>query len=532
MLKLSDDALISVLLFLSPAEVSHLALVSKRLLSFVSDDPNYNLWTSICSLFPLNLYRQLKNSHLTSELTDKQVARLMQGSHNISVLDWARCRYEDGATAKIDSQEAHAACTILDRFMIVVGGWGPGRANEVSVLDGGRSAEEDTTLLRPVHVENTNVGRFRYGMSVVTVKHEVKWRLLVFGGLTMGGYAGDCADMYYVDLTFTLNNMQEGVNATDAEIFAAPREAIMLVSAAHRRVPPVIQPQAAGGSSSSSSFSSDAVIPPSTRGYHTANVVNVGGRQCMLVFGGLHQRGPTNSLQVYDIDSNTWRAAAATGTAPSKRFGHTCTAVNPTGFMRATPTVLKDWRGKIYDDSLVRLIYCGGSDGSDLWRNGRDLRDIHVLTVDNRIKGKPPTLTWSSPILSSVQGINIVPGRCHSANLVGSKIICFGGGAEHTSEIVVIDLLPKKEPEEEWGIDQRQHRSGTRQELSAALASRPEALHFHLYSPFIDRRGEGKECPRPRQRLSHVSFSIGHHLFIQGGFSRHFRELGDLWRLD
>ena len=84
-------------------------------------------------------------------------------------------------------------------------------------------------------------------------------------------------------------------------------------------------------------------------GYHTANSVILNGEEHMLVFGGLHRRAPTNSMEVYNIGKNMWTTEGfaaiiliafrrstflkcwflridllgVTGRPPSPRFGHT-----------------------------------------------------------------------------------------------------------------------------------------------------------------------------------------------------------------
>jgi len=167
------------------------------------------------------------------------------------------------------------------------------------------------------------------------------------------------------------------------------------------------------------------------------------------------------------------------------------------------------------------LIFTGGSNGTDLVRDGRELRDIHILSVENRADGSF-SLSWSTPIIFAPGGENLIPGRCHTASLCGSKIIYFGGSAEHTSEVVVLDLLPSEASKSECEVIARRGGGGE--------AERP--FQYLLHSPFVDRRTLGKRCPRPWQRLSHVSFLVGTRLIIQGGFSKHFRELGDVWSCD
>lgn len=113
----------------------------------------------------------------------------------------------------------------------------------------------------------------------------------------------------------------------------------------------------------------------------------------MLVWGGLHQRGPTAELELLDIPSRVWRKGChspgwfdlllltpvsppvdscpgdAAGQEPSPRFGHSCVSV---------PCV--PWPGDTFGTSVGRLIFTGGSDGSDLVRNGRELREVRCAS--------------------------------------------------------------------------------------------------------------------------------------------------------
>jgi len=100
-------------------------------------------------------------------------------------------------------------------------------------------------------------------------------------------------------------------------------------------------------------------------------VVQLGGRDSLLVWGGLHHRAPTTRLELCDLTSHTWREVVAQGEEPSPRFGHSC-----------VPLLAADWAegtekttgaGEVAVD---RLVFTGGSDGSDLVRNGRELREV------------------------------------------------------------------------------------------------------------------------------------------------------------
>ena len=42
--------------------------------------------------------------------------------------------------------------------------------------------------------------------------------------------------------------------------------------------------------------------------YHTANIVSLAGHHSLLVWGGLHNRAPTTKLEIFDLETNVWRA--------------------------------------------------------------------------------------------------------------------------------------------------------------------------------------------------------------------------------
>ena len=43
-------------------------------------------------------------------------------------------------------------------------------------------------------------------------------------------------------------------------------------------------------------------------GYHSAAMVTLNNRPCMLVFGGIHDGASIAALEVYDLVHNTWRS--------------------------------------------------------------------------------------------------------------------------------------------------------------------------------------------------------------------------------
>jgi hypothetical protein len=129
------------------------------------------------------------------------------------------------------------------------------------------------------------------------------------------------------------------------------------------------------------------------RGFHAAVVVKINQKPTLLIWGGMHNNVPIGELQLFDIESRVWRAGSVIGSEPSPRFGHSC-------------SVLEDEFGNTH------LVMVGGSDGSDMIRDGRDYRQIHVLSViRNPQTPEADTLVWSSP---PINASGQVPGRCHT----------------------------------------------------------------------------------------------------------------------
>jgi len=227
----------------------------------------------------------------------------------------------------------------------------------------------------------------------------------------------------------------------------------------------------------------DRRFRPSTRGYHSATVCLVDGRHHLLVWGGLHQHTPTTRLEALDLTDGLWRAVASEGNEPSPRFGHTANAVN----------------GCVPASEDQQIIVTGGSDGADLIRNGNDFVDLYVLTIvrdraalarsgkvgspvrGNWVASSPGAgatspspspssgkksgsglddgqdrFVWTRPrvSLSDVPdlraglhqaSIGVLPGRCHSAAVLGGRqIVVFGGGAQNGNGVGVIRLVERE----------------------------------------------------------------------------------------
>jgi len=77
--------------------------------------------------------------------------------------------------------------------------------------------------------------------------------------------------------------------------------------------------------------------------------------------------------------------------------------------------------------SLLQLSYhfsiahekVGGGYGYDLARSGHDLEDVHYLDLNS--------WEWSKVELTNQPSDSRFLGRCHAYQLVGSKLVMFGG---------------------------------------------------------------------------------------------------------
>ncbi len=521
-LSLEFDTVVKIATFLTLPEVQRLSMTSTKLWHTVGE--NALFWQEylrarygyyrvanteggkLTSSFRNNyqeLIQQLeydiKSCGIDYSLTNKIVVK------HLDLLDGLRytfLNYCDLDNEGIWEMEGHSGALILDRYWIIVSGWPMdehfdnsalcldlGHHNQISPdiyqadyddtisIDGDYTSPIDQIFVQ--NIPQIPINRFVYGFTVssLCLPDELDYlynssdkapsnyskRLILFGGLTLGGYRGDVNGMYTFDVSFFDAETNEEISDIDAfscnyPIFSRARWSGNLTS--HQRV-------------------DAAALVPITRGYHTANVIKLNGdRRCLVLFGGLHDHEPCNSLEIYDIDSNTWvyngdnttcsslQQYVVSGAGPCGRFGHSSTLIGN------------------------KLYVCSGSDGNDLIRNGSELKDLYILEFSyahNR-------LTWSQPIIPNNIPHFFYPGRCHTATVSGDKIFFFGGGASHSNDIVVFDTRTNALSLPELCVDE-------------------EGL---FVTP----------------RLSAIAVSRGVELFIFGGFSRDYGQFGDLWKVD
>ncbi len=115
-------------------------------------------------------------------------------------------------------------------------------------------------------------------------------------------------------------------------------------------------------------------------------VVQLDRRDSLLVWGGLHQAAPTARLELCDLETHVWRAGRAQGREPAPRFGHTCVPLRADEWR---PPACAEGRERAdLSGAVDRLIFTGGSNGSDLVRNGIEFREVsYFVNPVHRLPG-------------------------------------------------------------------------------------------------------------------------------------------------
>ena len=145
---------------------------------------------------------------------------------------------------------------------------------------------------------------------------------------------------------------------------------------------------------------------PMARGYHSAAASACG--RYLYIFGGIAEGTACGQLAVYDTRDRAWTLPTPEGDAPCARFGHSAT---------------------VSDGGMWVL---GGGTGGDLLRSGEDLTDVWRLDLG--------TLTWARMEPANETPFPANLGRCHTAVLVGDKIVMFGGSAQTSFRVSVFNL--------------------------------------------------------------------------------------------
>lgn len=442
------------------------------------------LWDSIKQRGQNKLLKSLK-SHLVlgyNSTSDADLYKQIELARQISKLEtlqtvrWRRPGYfpvkETDDDFRLFRMEAHTMNTFLDRYLIIVGGWSESSENEITVLDGALLPE----CILSIPTTTSSSPRFRYGFSTVVYNND----LWVFGGCRNGGYSADCNDLYVVKLKFSIQPESEEPFNSWETVRNAPMGSCSHISATYSENLTITNDTQSGQTAATSSTTA---YVPSRRAYHSAVCSRYNNKDVMVVFGGLHEQRPTNSLELMYFEHERWFSPDnVVGQPPSPRFGHSCLLA-----------------------SNGSMIFTGGSDGNDLWRNGKEFQEIYILRIIPSTVNDQ--LIWTK--LSLDPGVSrLVPGRCHAAASIGDRMVFFGGGANISDDLTVLRAdairIDAKEQEEEYGDNSN-------------LLYRPEILRSKY---------------RPVVRSSSVAAVVGPYWCMYGGWNKTRRELGDFWVLD
>jgi len=152
------------------------------------------------------------------------------------------------------------------------------------------------------------------------------------------------------------------------------------------------------------------------RAYHTATCVFTDGvRGCsadVLLFGGFDEDGAVSSLEHFNVELNRFiRVASQTGTSPCPRFGHSSARIQS-------------------DSGFSRLLISGGStEGNNMksrYSTSDDLSDQYLLDVRRDSIGGPSLSVAWTRVETRIHPKALQ--RLHSATVMGSRIVFFGGG--------------------------------------------------------------------------------------------------------
>ena len=214
-------------------------------------------------------------------------------------------------------------------------------------------------------------------------------------------------------------------------------------------------------------------LPPA-RGYHAA-AATPDGRH-LFVHGGIADSAPCADLHCLDTRSWSWTPILpATPAQPGPRFGH---------------SMLVAGGG---------LWLFGGACGGSL-RDGPERADVWRMDLASR--------AWEVVVAEAPPGLaRQALGRCHTATLVGSKVLLFGGSLRTSADVVTFDLATRT-----WAIPR------------VAGSAVPGLARM---APFSRPGG-------PVARLSHLAGLVGTSLLVTSGWNYRLGGhglLGDVWQL-
>ena len=337
---------------------------------------------------PDDTFRSTKHPLVANYATARQLASLSTAAWTQPLASFRLRPYS------FVQREGSALAQLTTGSVLIIGGWtNMGLANDVMCMrtvtaqgSGSRIPPQDPKGPRRVPQMECSPCRSsgmsmppRYGHSATAVQAVPPGSapnaaplpcVVIHGGMMSGGYTGEMED------TWLLYPDADSVEASQLE----PGWEATALWRWKRLDPPERTP-----------------MPPA-RGYHAACASPDGTR--VYIFGGIADQESLGDGWVLNTGDWTWsRLVSATPVMPDARFGASL------HFLPAT------------DPHTLWLF--GGTNGADLLRDGVDKTDVWAL--DTR------TSEWKQVTPANEPPFRRNLGRCHSAVVVGTKVLFFGG---------------------------------------------------------------------------------------------------------
>lgn len=317
------------------------------------------------------------------------IAKRAEGLQTLSGASWHHVEF--GYQRTLPGQEGHSSVLLDDRWWLAVCGFtSTGVTNSVYLCDTWALERGEALTWQRLRAEGRSPRR-KYGHSLCSIG-ELSVALL--GGVMYGGYRGDVSDCHVFQLSLAEPDAPHG---TWREVSSDE-----------------------DGACTSRAYCSLTHVPAACLGGGAASQ----GHACLLAFGGIHEGAAIDALEQLPLNGAfgappaaegaaappvAWTALATSGSAPCARFGHSA-------HLHARTS---------------RLLVVGGSDGSDLLRNGDDFHPEGAASGDGVYSLQLDTLQWSRLRVRGPPGGapgTQIGGRCHTSALVHDRLLLFGGG--------------------------------------------------------------------------------------------------------
>lgn len=179
--RLTVDIWIQVWSYLSPSQILRVGLTSKYFYANVIMDKS--IWKQYFVTPKIQKIVRLLVQQSTPELISDflTIARQSQAMTQLTNVKWMKV-----PNFGFPEVEGHGACVYNRGFLVIVGAWGPS-ANTVFIYNCSNLLNGNPNIYPPIAIQTINQPSFRYGFTVTSVNDKI----VVFGGCTTGGYAGD-----------------------------------------------------------------------------------------------------------------------------------------------------------------------------------------------------------------------------------------------------------------------------------------------------------------------------------------------------